>query len=113
MVHRLTALRVSNRLRLPHLHETRLVVCRRPVPVKPMGHPAVVGAAITHPAFATRPVSAVSGLDEHTLFAFKHLAHCGSLEHPVLVRGVALELAYRQLAAQGPTIEHQRVRIAN
>jgi hypothetical protein len=26
-----------------------------PVPVKPMGHIAAVGAAITHPAFATRP----------------------------------------------------------
>jgi hypothetical protein len=30
-----------------------------PVPVKPIGDLAVVGAAITHPAFATRPVSAV------------------------------------------------------
>ncbi|HEX8813542.1 MAG TPA: hypothetical protein VF742_16270 [Terracidiphilus sp.] len=69
------------------------------MPVKPIGHLAVVGAAIPTQHSQRDRFLLCSWFDEHALFAFKHFAHCGSLKHSVLVRGVTLELTYRQLTA--------------
>ena len=74
---------------------------------------ATLGSAIATEHSQRERLLLCSGLNEHALLAFKHPANCRSLEHPILVLGVILELTHRQLATQAPTIEHQRVRIAN
>src|SRR5262245_35600157 len=45
------------------------------------------------------------------LLVLHHLCNGRTLEHPVLERGVVLELAHRQLAADAPGVEHEAVGI--
>ena len=104
-----TAFATPTATRLDH---TRVLYAGSLVPVKPMVTRRLIDQR-SPPGIRNETDGRSSGPDEYALFAFKHLAHRGSLEHPVLVRRVTLELTYRQFAAQAPTIEHQRVWVAN
>src|SRR5215472_5799856 len=81
---------------------TRLAVHRTSGGGEKHAHIVTLGSAIATEHSQRELLLPCSGLNEHALLAFQHLAHCRSLEHPVLVGGVILELPYRQLAAQAP-----------